>query len=276
MRLATLATESKAYMPWLVASCARHGARLDVLGWGQQWRGFNMKLQLMREYVAGLDPGEVVCFVDAYDVLMLRPVEELEQAFRAFSHTTGSTLVVGCDTPREALHSFVARFLFGKCQGKHLNTGTYIGFAWAVHAMLDGVGTHIGTSENDDQVALTKYCRTRPRDMHIDCDGVFFFTTLKRFGSILDDRTTVVDGRLKVNATYPFFAHGNGQTDMDDLIVRLGYTITPQQRRDIREYRTRAMLSKVPVLLARRNSVWCIALLVCCGLMCCVWRYACR
>lgn len=37
MRLVTVATHSERYFPYLLESCKRVDAKLDVLGWGQPW-----------------------------------------------------------------------------------------------------------------------------------------------------------------------------------------------------------------------------------------------
>ena len=36
MKLVTVATRSERYFPFLLESCERHGAKLEVLGWGQK------------------------------------------------------------------------------------------------------------------------------------------------------------------------------------------------------------------------------------------------
>ena len=43
--------------------------KLQVLGWGTPWTGFSMRYPLLRQFLESVPDEDVVCHVDAYDVL---------------------------------------------------------------------------------------------------------------------------------------------------------------------------------------------------------------
>ena len=77
----TVATDPKYYFPYLVESCKNLGKELKVLGMGEKWEGFNWKYKQMVEYLNQLPKTDIVCFVDGYDVVCCRNLNELPRAF---------------------------------------------------------------------------------------------------------------------------------------------------------------------------------------------------
>jgi hypothetical protein len=51
----------------------------------------------MIDFLKKQPPDEIICFIDAFDVLLLRPLSELETAFRTFSDLTGHNVIFGYD-----------------------------------------------------------------------------------------------------------------------------------------------------------------------------------
>lgn len=236
MRLVTVATEPKGYFPYLLQSCKKQGIDLDVLGWGQKWQGFTWRLYLIVEYLQGLSDEEVVCFIDAYDVVMLRPAAELESFFKEFADAAGCKMIVGCDKPINMLYKMFVSWHFGKCQDKNLNAGTYIGFAGYIKRVLTAILQSSPNSHEDDQVQMIRYCKSDPSSIYIDCDSVFFITTLKPLSSIMGDGVSLINGKLSYYSHFPFFAHGNGNTNMKDLLHGLGYTMDKDEEQEIDQH----------------------------------------
>jgi hypothetical protein len=81
MKLVTVATHSERYFPYLKLSAEKYGHELVVLGWGEKWKGFVWRFELMREYLKNLDPNEIVCFIDAFDVVILQDPQTIEAKF---------------------------------------------------------------------------------------------------------------------------------------------------------------------------------------------------
>jgi hypothetical protein len=187
MKLVTVATESQGYFPVLLESCERLGYRmanqhhhqsvmsssseLVILGWGEKWRGYAWRMKLVIDYldslmVSGGGAGgssshgssgdEVVCFIDAYDVVMLQPPSVLEQRFRA----TGKEIVVALDRNPIPAAELLSRFKFGTCGSTRINGGTYVGYASSIRRMLAEICSEYDCSDRkvNDQAILTRYC----------------------------------------------------------------------------------------------------------------------
>ena len=263
MKLVTVATHSESYFPFLLESCNRYGAELVVLGFNQPWQGFNHRNVLMKEYLKSLPPDEVVCFIDAYDVLLLRPLEDLEAFFVNFNKVTGARIIVGCDqTATGEKLSLNSQLYFGACNNKHVNAGTYIGYVADLRDMISHILNKISDDvEADDQLLIRKYC-SATKHVHIDCDRIFFLTLVggknMHFPLNHPKINVVVDPDshdLHFNNIRPFFVHGAGHINMLNLVEALGYDVSPEQRSAIQKYNEewvdeRMYLRTIPLVIA--------------------------
>ena len=269
MRLVTVATESQAYFPYLLKSCARHKATLDVLGWGMKWRGFVWRMHLLTHYLDQLDDDEIVCVIDSYDVLMLRPLKELEEAFLAFCADSQYDVIVGGERPPSIAIGLGMRWMFGTCRGKFLNAGTYIGFVKGLKDVVRGVRRLSNDDVTaDDQLVMTQYCSKEKagKRLYIDRPNDFFLTMTS--SSKLPCKVRIEDGKLFYRNKQPFFIHANGQADMNDIVLKLGYSMTARERQEIVSYLKVTTFKKtfvympyfnvclIPLLLACLAYVW--------------------
>lgn len=224
MRLVTVATHSDLYFPFLKKSCHKYNSDITVLGWGQPWPGFSFKSKLMKEYLIDVSDDDIVCVIDSFDVLLLRPIDELESFFRAYSELTGVRIIVGFDLKPSSIVSTINHLQFGTCHGVSLNAGTYIGFAKEIKHMIKEI---YSDPSLDDQLLLTEYVQKYPHKVHIDTSSLFFLTINNPTGEFMyDSHIKVEDDMLYYRGIRPFFAHGNGNTDMTRLIKELGYKIS--------------------------------------------------
>ncbi len=225
MRLVTVANKSGGYFEFLVASCRRFGAELEVLGWGKPWRGFNLKNIMMNHYLKDIPDHEIICVIDAHDVILLRPLWELEAAFVKFTEENGRKIVVGIDRNTNMFHAAYCSIQYGSCNGEFLNAGTYIGYAGDIRGMVQ-YALEINHMEHaDDQKLLTMYCDKHPEKIYID-DGMFFLTSGACFGKKMPIHEFIMspDG-IEYKGHRPFFIHGPCKTDMYEVIKGLGYNI---------------------------------------------------
>lgn len=139
LHIVTVATESKYYFPYLVESCKRHGQELEVLGYGEKWQGFNHKFQLMTNYLKNLPPSDIVCFVDGYDVLCVRDLNEMKIEFIKISKEKKCKIIVAQDKHTNYFFDFIHPYIFGTCKNLHLNSGTYIGYASDLLKIIDSI-----------------------------------------------------------------------------------------------------------------------------------------
>lgn len=77
IKVITVATSDTPQLQALIRSAKRHGMDLTVLGLGEPWQGFGMKIILTRDYLKTLQGYTHFIFVDAYDTLFLKPVTEV-------------------------------------------------------------------------------------------------------------------------------------------------------------------------------------------------------
>ena len=203
LKLVTVATQSERYFPILVESCKKHGAHLVVLGWEQKWRGFIMKFKLMKEYLDTLDEKDIVCFIDAYDVVLLKSLEVLQKRFKS----TGAKIAVAVEKRSER------DYFYGLCQNQSINSGTYVGYAKYLKSMLKDICiSHDCTdSKIDDQRVLTSYCTKN--NVHIDVDKHLF--QVYRKGDPLFNSCIL---------------HGAGNVDMTHVLQSLGYNVSKIER----------------------------------------------
>jgi uncharacterized membrane protein len=172
MIVVTVATDSVAYFPNLVEQCDRLGLELRVLGFGQKWKGFQWRFQLMREFLSGLAADEVVVFVDGYDVLPLRGPKAIMDAFLEAQ----TPVLLSVEHRVNFLNWWLYRKTFGNCRGLQLNAGMYMGYAHALLKLYDEIctTTDCAVLDQDDQTLLSGLCRTS-----VDTPGSFFATQVK-------------------------------------------------------------------------------------------------
>lgn len=225
VRLVTVATHSQFYFPWLLESCKRYNTKIDVLGWGEKWKGFTWRFKLMIEYLKSLDPEEIVCFIDAYDVILLRPLEEIVSFFNDIIRMTNKKIIMSQEIIDPDYSDFFNQIYFGKCKNSFICAGTYMGKASDILKVLTDAYQNQKDS-NDDQVILTEYCNEHPDVFYIDTDSLFFLVIGPRSTDITKNKNIkFTNNSLAYLNSRPFFFHGPGNRKMEDLIKELNYTI---------------------------------------------------
>ena len=106
-------------------------------------------------------------------------------------------------------------------------------------------------SQADDQVELIRWCLVRPELITVDCSLVFCVHINRPLGNILDEPGLGLQRNARGPPTVwfrgqrPYLVHGFGNTDMDPVILRLGYPMSEDDRRRRRIRRLQAMRGKV-------------------------------
>jgi hypothetical protein len=222
LHIVTVATESKYYFPYLVESCKRNGKTLEVLGYGEEWKGYNFKYIKMIDYLKSLLKTDIVCFVDGYDVICTRNLKELVPTFLNIKQKTGCKVVVGFDNVDNYILKQIDTFMFGTCNNILLNSGTYIGYAGDLLNMLMSIYKISSDYNSDDQKLLTMYCNSNPKDVFIDVTNELFLTLIRR--GEMSDYISIKNKKVFYNNRQPFFLHAAGGCSyLDNTIVELGY-----------------------------------------------------
>jgi hypothetical protein len=246
VRLVTVATHSHGYFPWLVESCKRYKTELKVLGWGEKWQGFTWRFGLMIDYLKSLDPNEIVCFIDAYDVILLRHLNEIVSDFNNVIKLSNKKIIISQEIIDPGYFDTFNKIYFGKCKNNYICAGTYMGKASDIlDLLIDAYKNQ--KDNNDDQVILTNYCKVHPDVFYIDTDSNFFLVIGPHSVDLTKNKNIkFTENGISYLNSRPFFFHGPGNRKMDDLIRKLNYNITDK---DV--YNIKTELKKVS-----KNKFW--------------------
>jgi len=223
LHIVTVVTESKYYFPYLVESCRRNGKELEILGFGQKWKGFNWRFKLMIEYLKALPDNDIVCVVDGYDVICTRNLNELKNSFLSLYNQKKCKIIIGYDNLKHTnyLNKLHVSISYGSCKSISLNAGTYIGFAKDLLEIIKNIQTIDDNNNSDDQVLLTKYCNSKSSLFYIDTQNDIFLTIANPLHEI--DDIVLDNDRVVYNNKSAFFLHAPGSTYLDNVVKHLGY-----------------------------------------------------
>ena len=220
IHIVTVATDYEYYLHYLIDTCKRYGKELEILGFGEKWKGFNWKFKLMIDYLNNLPDTDIVCFIDGYDVICLRNLDELEDEFIKIKKENNCSIIVGHDKT-----SFIMSFnslYFGKCNNTKLNSGTYIGYVKDLLFILINLQKINSNDNSDDQYLMTQYCNLNKNLFYIDTKSKLFLSLSYPLQEI-DDKLEIKDNIIYYQSEKPFFIHAPGYTYLDNLIIRLNY-----------------------------------------------------
>jgi hypothetical protein len=231
VKVITVATHSDGYLPWLEKSCERFNINLIKLGYGQKWLGFSWRLKLIIDYLKSIDPNELVIFIDAYDIIVLRPLDDIEEYYNDIIKKTNNKIIIGYDKSKNIFYEQFMKFYFGSYNGFRINAGSYLGKASDILEILNKLKFN---DDDDDQKLFTSYFNKNPDDIYIDINNIFFLISTNKLNNILNDKNIKIkNNELTYKKSKPFFIHGSGNTYMHDLILKLGYKITTKEITDI-------------------------------------------
>jgi len=222
LHIVTVATSSKYYFPYLKESCKNNGKDLEVLGFGEKWQGFSWRFLLMMNYLKSLNPDDIVCFVDGYDVICLRNLNNLKEEFLKIKSREKCKLIIGMEIHGTIMNKIGSILLFGKCKDLAINAGTYIGYVKDVYEILNNTYNLNPDTKADDQLMLTTYCNMSENDIYIDKNSELFLTIVNELNEI-DEFIKIDKNEVIYKETKPFFIHGPSNTYLDNLIIKLGY-----------------------------------------------------
>ena len=215
IHIITVATKPGGYLKWLEQSCKRNGTNLIILGMGTEWKGYISKYIIMNEYLNKIPEDDIICFVDAYDVIMLQHIEILKDKF--IKHTKNTDYKLICTVDSTVVNSFSNWYYgVGKDQDIIINSGTYIGYAGYIKLMYQNM-IEIYNSNNllsDDQFLLNKFYINHKNEILIDKNKKFFLC--ESFQNIIHTRKESDDF---------VFIHRPANYEMISVLIQHGYKI---------------------------------------------------
>lgn len=244
MKLVTVATHNEGYFDYLKQSCEKFNTDIDVLGYGEKWKGFGWRLNLIIDYLNDIEnENEVVCFIDAYDVILLRSLDEMENFFIHFSNTYNINIIIGTDENQNTILKLLGGIIFGNCNGIRINAGTYIGYKKDLLEMLNSIT--IEKDSDDDQVLITEYFKKNHDKVYIDTTCLFFLTIGRPlFDFDKHKNVSVKDNIITYNGLTPFIAHAPGNTNMNSLIEKLGYNLPKHKKMELNKFHLNTLKKK--------------------------------
>lgn len=242
LHVVTVATESQYYLPYLQDTCARGGVNLKILGLGEKWNGYIFKLEKMVDFLRSVDIGDIVCFVDGYDVICTRHLDTLVREFLTICERENCQIVIAKDSG--IIPEFISSTYFGSCKNIFINSGTYIGFAGDIlRVLLESMDKF--PTEKDDQRLLTQYCNLYPNIFYIDTRAELFYTA----------NTYPLTNAKIVGA--PYFVHAPGCGYLDSILEDMGYDVDKSIKPKLRSYFFRKSGEHTCVFLMK-NIYWII------------------
>jgi hypothetical protein len=206
-----VATDKKLYLPYLQELLPE----LVVLGLNTPWRGFITKYKLLQIYLSPkecspsneISDDDLICFLDAYDVLPTKQLSQFENKVRAFLAAQPDVkLIVGYDKVDNPIHEYLCQEIFGLVDTKRLNSGQFIGTAKHIREMINHI-FETTTNFQTDQIELTKYANEFREAVHIDEAQTFFYVKSRPLQQV----------HLPLTSTCAFI-HANGNGFLEDFL----------------------------------------------------------
>ena len=248
LHVVTVATESKYYYPYLEKTCGEWNIKLTTLGMGEKWGGYVWKFKKVLAFLKSIDPNDIVCFVDGYDVVCTRNLNELVPMFLKIKEREKCDMVIAKDHSLIFPLDKILHLYFGTCNGTRINSGTYIGHAKDVLDILQEA-TRLQPNEQDDQRLLTGYCSLYEKRFYIDKKVELFQVNL------------IPLTEAKLPRKRAFFVHAAGCGFLTNVLTEMGYDVDPQIKRDLRKYLIKKEYEHMMVFI-KRYFFFIIAIIV--------------
>jgi len=221
----------------LKRSAAKQNVNINVLVF-DKWNGYVDKIIHMNNAIRDIPENDIVCFIDAYDVLLFTDENEILEKFREYDCDLLLSAELNC-YPGENIHTYADLYRKLKIENmtnfKYVNSGGYIGYKHAIQKIYDWKTIdeiHEISSLGGDQNYFTQYylhhAAIPENRVKIDMYQRIFQSMYK----IQFEGIEFVNGRLYNNVlkVKPCFVHFNGYGGYYFQIYRGNY------RQDIRQF----------------------------------------
>ena len=138
--------------------------KIDVVGYGDKWKGFMHKIQTLYEYLENIKDDIIIVIIDGFDTEINGFIESLYEKFLKFN-----TKIL-LSTAEE---SKISKRVYGTCINNiTVNGGLYMGYNKNIKElyklMIDNA------ESNDDQLELNKSCKFLKDKIKIDTSNEIF------------------------------------------------------------------------------------------------------
>ncbi len=239
LHIVTVATDIKYYMPYLIESIKRNNNELEILGLNMKWTGFNLKFNLMKEYLSKLPEDDIVCFCDGYDVLCVRDLNEMINEFKRIKNKTNCKIITSCDFCLGQFNIISSILFTSNITTNIINSGLYMGCVKDLIIMYNFIHSNYGSYDYlDDQMLINRFNQMNPGYIYIDKKSELFYTLWESNiyydikNNIFNTKSDLIkfvdikDNKLySINKTRPFFLHACGNGYLNTIMNKLGYKI---------------------------------------------------
>lgn len=244
IKIVTIATSRQGYIKWLEESCIRNGTELIILGLGTEWKGYITKFELMKDFLQNENDDNIVCFVDAYDVIMLKNIEDLKNDFIEYANRNNSKIICSldpmCETGSELLDNLITELIrieFSSSKNLDLiNSGLYMGYAKELKILINSmIEISKTTGDIDDQKLLNIFYTNNKNIIDIDINKEIFYN--------------VPSSELKDKKNYgynPYFIHRIANGSLINMLEELNYKITLSEKTVLFLYTIETLSKKIP------------------------------
>jgi hypothetical protein len=125
-------------MKYLKKSSENHGVTIQYI-LCEKWNGYIDKITTMINTLKNIPDNDIVCFIDAYDVLLFTNESEILSKFHAYDCNVLLSSELNC-YPGENIHRYNAVYqtlgIDKMTNFKYVNSGGYIGYKHALYDLL--------------------------------------------------------------------------------------------------------------------------------------------
>lgn len=232
VKIVTVATHEYGYMKWLKESCLRNNSELTILGEGLEWKGYSMRYELMKTFLEGQDDRDVICFIDAYDVIVHKDMSGFYSEFKETCDKTNCKIICGYFdenffegllSPLNIISKTWGEVAFNSSSSSHINGGTYAGFVKELKEMLELlVDFKLKNNEPDDEYIINTLYSEGKLQIYIDVKSNFFKN--------INPRDLVDRSDYNCNA---YFLHRIGGLPLFSYLENNSYTVTNEEKAKI-------------------------------------------
>ena len=229
LHVVCVATHSKSYFPILLESCKRNNIKLHVLGFNEKWQGFVWRFKLMISFLSTLPKNDIVMFIDAYDVIILKNYQTILDRFQSFK----TAILLSKDGDTHGLHTLLYQKVFDKCGQHYINAGSYMGYVFALEKMFDKLCkvNNCNNYQLDDQKMLSsihKDTKFFNKYIKIDTGNLIFLNIMVKHPLTTDTRVLIKNNKVvnnSKNKIEPCIIHAPGNGDLNPIAKLYNYQL---------------------------------------------------
>lgn len=232
LHVVCVATHSKGYFPILQESCKKNNIKLHVLGFNKKWQGFVWRFHLMQSFLETLPKTDIVMFIDAYDVIILKDYQVILDRFLKMK----TNILLSRDGSPSGIHKYFYKKIFPKCGNYYINAGSYMGYSGALLQLFKRLCSMNNCSNFnlDDQRMLSRIHENKDffnKNIKIDIHRVIFYNVLVKHLFTTDIKVCVDNGKIvNKKGIEPCVIHAPGNGNLNGVAKLYNYKLVDIQK----------------------------------------------